>query len=237
MPLLDLLRSTAFQGAISLLSILLALLPLARTRAKRLSYQIVRNADLFEPGHTGEAHYALTLHGQPVAGLALVVVTLRNTGSRPIRKADFEDPLQFRFPADAAVLSTRVLSTAPSTLSPHLTHTPTTVTLDPLLLKSRESLSLEVLLSKRPNTIQVIDRMAEVTVRALSQEPDATAIAYYWIAALTWGFPLFLWGMFTAGYTLAHTTHHPYSLRHTLPFLFIMSAIPLPSVFFLHRRS
>ena len=238
MNLFNLLKSGAFQGAATLLGLLLGLLPFLRARTKRLAYQVVRNADVFSPGQSAAApHYDITVNGHVVTGLALVVLTLRNTGRLPIRKADFDDPLEFRFPGETTVLSSRLLSTAPATLTVTLSHTASAVQLAPLLLKHHESVSLEVLLSHRPDHVVPVDRMPEVKLQEIGKDIDPSTRLYYWTAAATWGYALFLWGLFTTGYTLARANHQPYSLRQTLPFLVSMSLIPLVSAFFLLRRS
>ncbi len=238
MNIAHLLSSSVLMGALALCSFTFTILTFFFGRKrKRLSYQIVRNAEIFEPAPASTHPYNITVNGHIVAGLALVILALRNTGDLPVRKSDFEEALQFRFEGDTSVLSSRVLSTVPDALPVTLTHEAAFIRIAPLLLKPRESLSLEILLSKRPERITPIERIADTILRQRGQEVETASLLYYWTAAVTWGIALFVLGVFTAGYQMAHAMHHGYSLRHTLPFVIIMFLAPVVTGILLHRRS
>jgi hypothetical protein len=88
-----------------------------------------------------------------VSSVGLITVTLVNIGSQPIRREDFDRPLRIRYGDYAEVLDVDVVSTEPASLSPEVSvaiasdcepgSPPRSVELAPLLLNSRDSISIE----------------------------------------------------------------------------------------------
>lgn len=74
------------------------------------------------------------LNDQEIDSLAVVDLSIKNNGNRPIRKADFEEPVSFKY-SGLVVSQPEVLATSPDSLKPEIQNPSTDVLeLKPLLL-------------------------------------------------------------------------------------------------------
>jgi len=80
----------------------------------------------------------LRYRGQPVDGLRVVEVELKNTGTRPLERTAFDSPVTFDF-GSVKVTAPVILRTRPRSLRPQLRIGGGIVTLDPLLLNPRDT--------------------------------------------------------------------------------------------------
>ena len=95
------------------------LVPLYEQRflnASGLKAELLSMASLVDIAPSFEDKVIVTYGGREFDNLAIIDVMIENTGSKPIRKEDFEAPLTFRFPNDSEVLEASVIEAKPGTL-------------------------------------------------------------------------------------------------------------------------
>jgi hypothetical protein len=114
----------------------------------------------------------LTYRGHSVSGASIVILTVANTGRVPILKADFEEPLSFRFAgytADEELLAQHITPIVPRDL-PLRVHLSDgdgrrgvpTITVDPLLLNPGDRFSISILVSGFADKVTSTARIAGI---------------------------------------------------------------------------
>jgi hypothetical protein len=160
-------------------------------KRKKLTYDyetipVTQNGRVVFPG------LELTYRGHSISGASIVILTVANTGRVPILKADFEQPLSFRFVgyfADEELLAQHVTPIVPLDLPlrAHLSDGDgrsgiPTITVDPLLLNPGDSFSISILVSSFANEITSVARIAGVPrVERSTNRPQARLPK--WLAA------------------------------------------------------
>ena len=87
----------------------------------------------------------ISLDGQSVPNLRLVVLAVKNSGNRPILAVDFHTPLVVRLGAGATVLSAEVARRVPENLPVDVSLTDNEVNIPPLLLNPGDFAIIKVL--------------------------------------------------------------------------------------------
>lgn len=87
---------------------------------------------------------------------------IKNSGSEPINKVDFDRPIKFTMNEDILILNAYVASTFPKSMPVNLVVTGNSVELEPLLLNSNDIINISVLTSGVPEEISLSGRVARV---------------------------------------------------------------------------
>lgn len=115
---------------------------------------------------TARGRLTVLFADREVSSVALITVTLVNIGTQPIRREDFDGPLRIRYGDLAEVLDAEVHATEPAGLSPELSipaggtendaRAQRFVEIAPLLLNSRDSLSIEALVDRHDGLVESV---------------------------------------------------------------------------------
>lgn len=130
---------------------------------KELSYEVVSQTSLVSLEDPAAQQLQVLFNGKPVADPTLIVLRVQNTGNVSIPKADYEQPLTFRFGEDVEVLTAEITTMTPPNLGASVNHSSNSITLSPLLLNSRDELRLKVLVTGANVNVDADARIIGVT--------------------------------------------------------------------------
>ena len=153
-----------FIGAIVALIALCATVAIFHFQRKRkvLSYQVTSSSSLLSVREEVEGKIKILYEGTPIWRVHLVVVRIHNSGNVPIQKSDYERPLSISFGEDSRILSAEVTETSPENLDVTIDPSEDCLILEPLLLNSRDSITLKVLVSEFRSDLEVDARIVGV---------------------------------------------------------------------------
>ncbi len=118
-------------------------------RRKALAYEAVFAPLPFAKRSTS-SESPILFRGNPVHDMSRVKVRIINSGNAEIRSSDYEIPISFSFGEKAKVLTATVIDASPSSLRElaKIDKEGAKAILEPILLNSRESLTLSMLISQ-----------------------------------------------------------------------------------------
>lgn len=164
--MIDLLRDPVWQfvGAVlAAIAIVIAVFFYYRQRKrKRLSYQILANTPVLTVDEQIRGKLKVSYEDIPVQNLKLLLLKFINTGNLPIATGDFERPLSISFDSEAKILSSEVIASSPSDLSPSISATTHRIALSPLLLNPKDNFTIKALVSEHQGPFSVTARIVGV---------------------------------------------------------------------------
>lgn len=132
--------------------------------------------------------------GQLVDDATLSIIRIVNTGTEPIRQADFETPLLVSYDGVDDLVSAAVVATRPPDLHPRITIQASDVWIDPLLLNPGDMIECQVLSSGRAEEVTLGGRIAGLTMQRRSKLPYPPGSG---AEGEMVGFDRFMWFVFT----------------------------------------
>jgi hypothetical protein len=139
-------------GIASIVGIALAVYFYYRTRQiKELSYSIITATPLLQIGSEIAGRVQILLDAKPIEDVNLLIVAITNTGNVPIATPDYEHPVTMTFGEDIQIIEADITAKEPENLPSAIEYDQTIVTIKPTLLNSRDSLTIKMLLSGKPD--------------------------------------------------------------------------------------
>ena len=139
-------------GIASITGIVLAVYFYRRGRQiKELSYSIITATSLLQIGSEILGRVQILLDEKPIKNLNLLIVAITNTGNVPIATPDYEHPVTMTFGEKAQIIEADITAKEPENLPVAIEHDQTTVTIQPILLNSQDSLTIKMLISGKPD--------------------------------------------------------------------------------------
>ena len=174
--MLELLRDPAWQ----FVGVMLALAAVAVTvlvywlqrQKKSLSYEVISKNELLTVREELEGRLQVLYEGQPARDICLLVVKLFNSGNVPVSASDYERPISLSTGASSKVLSGAVTAVDPENLAATIEIAESRVILDPILLNSKDSVTLKLLVSDFGGNLSVDGRV--LGVRSISRTGETT---------------------------------------------------------------
>jgi hypothetical protein len=174
--LLDFLRDNVWQFVIGFLGLVFGFIYyLLQRQQKRLSYEVLTNTLLVSVKEEVESRLQILFDGEVVHDVRIVVIRLTNTGNVPICTSDYEVPISLDFGSDSRLLTAQTIDTSPDNLEAPITMETTKAVFAPILLNSRDSITIKVLVSGFNNQLVVGGRI--VGVRAITEKAVYPALA------------------------------------------------------------
>ena len=134
---------------------------LLQRRKKSLSYEILTDTDLLTIDETIKGNIKIVFDGNPIQNMTLIVLEVVNNGNVPITSSDFERSLTFSF-GTSTVVSSEIIRKQPTSLSPELHIGQGQIELKPMLLNSKDSVTIKVLVSEYVGVIDADARIVGV---------------------------------------------------------------------------
>jgi hypothetical protein len=148
--MLDLFRDPIWQfigATLALVSVAVAVIFFLMQRSKKaLAYEILTYTPLVTVNEDAKDQIEIRFKGTPVANVYLLLLRLWNNGNVSILPGDFIEPLVFRLPESAEILTAEVVQAEPDSLKPELHLQGAALTIAPLLLNGRDTLTLKLLI-------------------------------------------------------------------------------------------
>jgi hypothetical protein len=130
------------------IGLVVAIVSFLQRKRKRLSYEIVSSSSLLSLDRQIKGKVKILYDGIEVEKVHLIVIRVYNSGNTPIKSGDYERPIKFSFGPSARILSFEVTETEPDNLDVGVTPDENSVSVDPLLLNSKDSILLTALVSE-----------------------------------------------------------------------------------------
>ena len=147
--MLELLRDPAWQFVGVVLALLAVAVPLVVYQHQRdrreLAFGVFYETPLLGVSRELAGRVQISLDGQAVPNLRLVVLAVKNSGNRPILAVDFHTPLVIRFGSGATALSAQVARRVPENLPISASLSNNEVHIPPLLLNPGDFAIVKVL--------------------------------------------------------------------------------------------
>ena len=199
--MLELFRDPAWQAGGILIGALVALWVFRAQQTRRdLSFGVLSARTLISVHNSLSNRVSVTLDGRSVKDVSLVVFALKNSGNAPIRSADFQRPLHFRFASSTNLLSVEITRRSPSNLEALVSVDGDTASLAPLLLNPGEHIVFQALIAGRDqnvscdariegiSTVTRLRRGAAPEKKDIYQRVGAIVISIPFQAGLVWFF-------------------------------------------------
>lgn len=154
---------TAVSAIAAILSLFLPLVLFSINRdTKELTVETVSNAILVDLSKPELSSVKLTYNDVPVSRLSVATIEFRNSGTRPIERADFELPIVLRFQDSVDVLAVTLSDKMPNDLSPVINSNMKGISVAPLLLNPGDQFRITVQLRGNFNEPTVEARISGV---------------------------------------------------------------------------
>lgn len=142
---------------------------------KSLTYHIVSRQRLLTQKEQNENRLILLFEDDPVPDATIVVVSVTNDGNTPIPLLDYERPVTVDVGQGSRILTADVIECEPADLKPVITWQDSELTLMPLLMNKKDSVTLKLLVAGFGSTT-VSCRVAGVKRIRSANKPLVTAI-------------------------------------------------------------
>lgn len=113
--------------------------------------------------NTGQGSDLKVFFGQKlVEEPKLVKVQIKNNGTEPIKKTDFDTPLQLEVALGATLLKASISSTIPDSIPAEVSIESNALQLKPLLLNPEDTLNISIIISGEIEDLTVLGRIANI---------------------------------------------------------------------------
>ncbi len=129
---------------------------------KSLSYEILSKNQLLTVKEALEGRLQVLYEGQPAQNICLLFIRLFNSGNVPIPASDYERKISLSIGTSSKILSGVVTNVYPKNLAIDISIEENRVTLQPILLNSKDSVTLKLLVSDFNANITVDGRIVGV---------------------------------------------------------------------------
>jgi len=149
--MLEFFRDPAWQ----FVGVVLAVAALAATflvfwlqrQRKTLSYEVISKNQLLTVREELEGRLQVLYDGHPARDICLLIVKFVNSGNVPVSTTDYERPLSLSTGITSKILSAVITDVDPENLAASIDILESRVTLKPILLNSKDSVTLKLIVS------------------------------------------------------------------------------------------
>jgi len=147
-------------AAIGLCTIIVTIIIFSKQFNRRsITYEVISDTPMLSLKEEVKARVQVLFDTKPVGDVYFVILKMWNSGNTPILPTEYIDPIRFDFGEKAEVLDTDVLETVPRNIKDKvkaaLKLEAGTLILEPLLLNSRDSITLKFLYTRTKLTREI----------------------------------------------------------------------------------
>lgn len=129
---------------------------------KSLTYEIDSANEVASIRDDLDGRVSVLFDGNPVNNPQLIVLTITNSGGKPVASTDFETPININYGDEVQLLTYSVEKASPQSLAPELEATDAELTIQPLLLNPGDHFSIKALLAGKTASPKVATRILGV---------------------------------------------------------------------------
>ncbi len=152
------------------LMLTILLFKLQRDR-KKISYTVISSKPMVSVSDEVKDRVQILFDDGPVNDVSLVVLKFCNSGSMPILSTEYDRPITLSFGKGSKVLDVEILSMIPSNIKTSVKIDSEKIVVEPLLLNSKDSFVLKILLNNFNNEVDVDARIVGVKQIQSSHSP------------------------------------------------------------------
>jgi hypothetical protein len=128
---------------------------------RRLSYQVLSNLTLISREGEIRDKIEIRYEGEPVEQVGIIEIKLINDGYLPIRKEEFEKPIEFIF-SEAKILNAEKVKVFPENLTTVIAYNNERLAIDPVLFNRKEYIHFRVLLTPHRRDFKIDSRIVGI---------------------------------------------------------------------------
>lgn len=164
-----------FLAVIAAITVPLIIYFLQKSR-KKISYEIISNTQLVGIKNKIQDNIKILYEDKLVENVHLVSIRLINDGNQPIAIDDFATPIRVQLGNSTNILTYEVLEQNPSELNATIIRTEDRVEVQPLLLNSNDSFTLNILLNDYDESLCITARIKGVKNIGLYKKSKFTIV-------------------------------------------------------------
>jgi hypothetical protein len=134
-----------------------------QNKIKRLSYEILYSASLIDVNKDVINDLKITYKDQKVEQLNVIEVKIVNDGQIPIKKSDFEKPIEIFFKNSSALFDIIISNRFPLNLEVELDAAERKILINPLLLNPKDYFTLRISLDGKDRELEVSGRVEGIS--------------------------------------------------------------------------
>ena len=161
-------------GAVAGLALTILLFKMQRNQ-KKISDEVISSRAVVNVSDEVKGRIQVLFDGMPVKDVSLVILKICNTGNIPILSTEYDRPITFNFGNGSKILDVEILDMMPSNIKASTKIDIEKIMVEPLLLNSKDSFKLKVLLINFSGEIRADARIVRVK-QILSHQPLLTSI-------------------------------------------------------------
>jgi len=136
---------------------------MAQRRKKSLTYEVLSETALLRRQEELEGRLQILFDSKPIKDAYLLLIRFENNGNTPILQTDFERPVYINLGKETQVLICDTSAKKPEALKPKLLPETGRISIEPLLLNSRDSFNVKAIVSQYDhNSLKIDGRIAGV---------------------------------------------------------------------------
>jgi hypothetical protein len=143
-------------------------------KKKSLSYEILTDTELISVHKEAKERVEILFDGKPAKNVSLLVVRIINNGNVPITSSDFEIPLSLNFEEKVNILSAEVNKSSEKSLKPVISLSANKIILEPILLNSKDSFEIKILINNYDNPFEIESRI--IGVKEIREYEEVSSI-------------------------------------------------------------
>ncbi len=200
-------------------------LALMLRKRKTLSYEVVSSTPLLSSLEEAKGKIKILFNDAPVRSVHLIVVRFMNSGTTPIVKSDFEDPLAVRLAQNVQVLTAEVTEKNPASLHVSAEVEGQSILFPLSLLNAGDSFTAKMLVDGYDGTLNVSGRIVGVREIGKLRPRGVSPSLIVWIAVLA------------LGLVLSHIQHKKFAVSGDLDAIFLILMIVTGFVYWMYRAA
>lgn len=135
---------------------------IAQIKIKNLEIIRVSSAPLINIDSKYADDLEIFYQGEKIEDATSIVLGVVNTGTQAITKNDFEDSVVIMFNYNTEIIKAEILKTFPASMKPTIVVEKNNIVLNPLLMNSRDSFAMSVIVSSFDGKIDIAGRIKEI---------------------------------------------------------------------------
>jgi len=199
-----------------------------QNRKKQLSYEIISKNPLLTTREKIEGKIKVFYEENEVENVRFLSIKLINSGNIGIPANDYERPITFILPTDSKILSSEIISTNPDTLTTDITIKENEISIRPVLMNAKDSLTFKVIYSESKNGSFIVDARIK-DIKEIKKLGEPSIYGTFYLIAL---FVMLILG----GILIGFDDKKPLAIPGIIGVFLTVLAFILMSVFFVKNR-
>jgi hypothetical protein len=155
-----------------LLSVIAIIIAIRQNKKKRLVYSVPYLIPLVDINEKIKNDFEIKYKGEVISQVCLTEIKIENTGSIPVKKEDFDEPIKIEIQNCKHIFSLELIDVFPENLSVNLDviSNSNIIHLNPLLLNPKDFIKFKIVFEGDDSSIKITSRIADLSQIQLKKE-------------------------------------------------------------------